>query len=321
MDSLHDKRLILICGKGGVGRSTVGSAIASALARDGKRTLLFEASAKDRFQTLFDGPPIAMTPTELAPNLWAVNTNPSAALREYGLMVLRFERVYNLVFENRLTRYFLRAIPGLDDYSVLGKCWYHTTEHHEHGPVWDTVVFDLPASGHALSMLRVPNVIVNAVPDGPLKRDAVKIQGLLRNPHRTALVLVTLAEDMPANEAKDFAKLATDDLGINVTHLVVNQLYPDHFPTGSPGGQTLRALQDAQPTDSDLRDLTHAGQLGDSRRRLNESYLEDLARHIAAPRILLPFLFTSALHADHIRTLSRYFAAGNRPPPLEFPVP
>jgi anion-transporting ArsA/GET3 family ATPase len=152
--SLFDKRLILVAGKGGVGRSTVSAAIASACARRGRKTLLFQASANDRFGAMFGAAPVGTKVTQLAPNLSAVNTNPAAALEEYGLMVLKFQRVYNLVFENRLTKAFLRAIPGLDDYSVLGKAWYHTTEEKRGKPIWDTVVFDMPASGHSMSLLR-----------------------------------------------------------------------------------------------------------------------------------------------------------------------
>src|SRR5438067_6588764 len=123
-----DRRLILVVGKGGVGRSTVAAAIAGRLAEQGKRTLLFETNANDRFGAYFDRPPVGAEVTELAPNLFAVNTNPAAALAEYGMMVLKFKSIYEMVFENRVTRAFLRAVPGLDDYALLGKAWFHTTE-------------------------------------------------------------------------------------------------------------------------------------------------------------------------------------------------
>src|ERR1041384_5242980 len=106
-----------------------------------------------------------------------------------------------MVFENRVSKAFLRAIPGLDDYALLGKAWYHTTEEKRGAPVWDTVVFDMPAPGHSASMLGVPWVIVEAVPEGPLARDARTIKSLLCDPARTSAVLVTLAAEMPVNEA------------------------------------------------------------------------------------------------------------------------
>src|SRR4051812_44326267 len=179
----------------------MAAAIASACARRGRRTLLYQSNAKDRYGDYFGRAPLGPDPTELAPNLFGLNTSPAHALREYGLMILKFERIYKAIFENRVTKAFLRAIPGLDDYAVLGKAWFHTTEEKRGKPVWDTVVFDMPASGHSISMLRVPWVISETVPEGPLTRDARTIKDLLCDPARTATILVTLAEEMPVNEA------------------------------------------------------------------------------------------------------------------------
>src|SRR5262245_54853352 len=117
--SLFDKRLILVGGKGGVGRSTVAAAIASICASRGRKTLLFEANANDRFGSYFGKPPVGTTITQLGTNLSAVNTTPAAALAEYGLMILKFKTVYDMIFENRITKAFIRAIPGLDDYALL----------------------------------------------------------------------------------------------------------------------------------------------------------------------------------------------------------
>jgi anion-transporting ArsA/GET3 family ATPase len=310
MGSLFEKRLILVLGKWGVGRSTVSAALAAATARHGRRTLLYEANAKDRYASFFNGPAVGSQPTELRRNLFAVNTNPTEALHEYGLMVLRFERVYKLVFENRLTRYFLRAIPGLDDYSILGKAWYHTKETRWGRPAWDTLVFDMPASGHALSMLRIPSSILKAVPEGPLTRDARSVRELLMDPERTAVVMVTLAEEMPTNEAREFAEILRDELRTPVTHLVVNQVYPDRFPRGSAEDRVLTALADC--ADAELAALAAHGQLGRSRRALNEHYLTRLANSIHAPRVELPYLFRPSLGVAQIDDLSLRLEQGLR---------
>jgi anion-transporting ArsA/GET3 family ATPase len=303
--SLLEKRLILVCGKGGVGRSTVAASIAAATARRGRRTLLFEANANDRFGEYFGKPPLGTQVAPLGPNLFGVNTNPGAALEEYGLMILRFRTVYEMVFENRLTKAFLRAIPGLDEYSILGKAWFHTEEEKRGRPVWDTLVFDLPASGHSVSMLQVPWVIGETVPDGPLTRDARKVQQLLRDPVRTGIVLVTLAEEMPANEARDLTARFDQLMGLRPSHLVVNQLYPLRFPEGSPQDRVLGALLADGKTDDRLRALALHGDLARSRRQLNERYLGLLAATVPARQVHLPLLFTPTLGPAEIDYLSR----------------
>lgn len=304
--SLLEKRLILVCGKGGVGRSTVAASVAAATARRGRKTLLFEANASDRFGEYFGKPPLDAAIAPLAPNLFGVNTSPAAALEEYGLMILRFKTVYEMVFENRLTKAFLRAIPGLDDYALLGKAWFHTEEEKRGRPVWDTLVFDLPASGHSVNMLRVPWVIGETVPDGPLTRDARKVQQLLRDPVRTGIVLVTLAEEMPANEARDLTARFDQLMGLRPSHLVVNQLYPLRFAEGSPQDKVLGALVGS---DGRLDDRLHAlamhGDLAKSRRQLNERYLGILSATVPAPQVHLPLLFTPTLGPPEIDYLSR----------------
>lgn len=302
MIDLGDRRLVLVLGKGGVGRSTIAAALAGNHAARGKKTLLFETNANDRFGSYFDKSPVGTTVTELAPNLSAVNTNPAAALEEYGLMVLKFKSVYEMVFENRITKAFLRAIPGLDDYAMLGKAWFHTEEEKRGRPVWDTVVFDLPASGHSVSMLRIPWVITETVPEGPLTRDARSIKQLLTDPRRTCAIIVTLAEEMPVNEAIELEQKLTA-LGIVPQHVICNQMYPDHFPAGSPVTKVLDALVADPSLPSPLREVTAHSQLSRDRRSLNTHYLAELRARAKAPVTELPIIFTPQLSPAQVRSL------------------
>lgn len=304
-----DRRLILVVGKGGVGRSTVAAAIAGKRAAMGKRTLLFETNANDRFGAYFGKPAVGETPSQLAPNLWAVNATPASALAEYGMMILRWKSVYEMVFENRVSKAFLRAIPGLDDYALLGKAWYHTTEEKRGVPVWDTVVFDMPASGHSVSMLRVPWVIVETVPEGPLTRDARTVKSLLCDPARTSAVLVTLAEEMPVNEAIELEAKLTG-LGIVPQQLLVNQVFPRHFPPGTPVARVLDALV-AEPgaLAPPLAQLAAHAELSRARRALNERYLGELHARARTKVDELPMLFTATLGIADVQQLGERIAA------------
>jgi anion-transporting ArsA/GET3 family ATPase len=296
--NLADKRLILCVGKGGVGRSTVAAALAGKLARSGKKVLLFEMNANDRFGNYFDKPAVGTDVVQLAPNLSAVNATPATALAEYGMMVLRWKSVYEMIFENRVTKAFIRAVPGMDDYAILGKAWFHTTETKWGKPLYDVVVFDMPASGHSYSMLRVPWAITDTVPEGPLTRDAATVKQLLTDPARTACVMVTLAEEMPVNEALELeAKLTA--LGIPPQIVIANQIYPDHFAEGSPVAKVLDTLI-AGPTESPLAELVAHGSLSRDRRRLNEHYLALLKRRTKIPVAELPMVFSQKLGPAHL---------------------
>jgi anion-transporting ArsA/GET3 family ATPase len=301
---LFDKRLLVVVGKGGVGRTKVAAGLAAWLARRGRRTLLYQANAKEKLSQLFGGPRVGQTIVPLRENLWAVNTNPNAALHEYGVMVLRYETIYRMVLENKVAKSLLRAIPGLDDYSIVGKLWWHTTEERAPGvPRWDTVVFDAPATGHAGSMLRIPRVILEAVPDGPLTRDAVKVRALLEDPARTAAVLVTLAEDMPVTESIELhARIR--ELDISLPWLVVNQLYPDRFDPSHAPGRVLGAMA---TTASELPEVIGAlerARLLAARRQLNETYLARLRGALKLAEAQLPLLFARTIGPAEIDHLS-----------------
>jgi len=292
-------------GKGGVGRTTVSAAIGAALARRGRKTLLFQSNARKQLAQILGGPPVGEAVVPMRDHLWAVRTNPNAALHEYGLMVLRYETIYRMVLENKVAKSLVRAIPGVDDYSIVGKCWWHTTEKEPDGrPRWDTVVFDGPATGHAVTMLRIPRAILSAVPEGPLTRDAVKVRELLEDPARCAVVLVTLAEEMPTNETVELAARLRE-LDLHPSWLVVNQLYPDRFPRGSATGRVLEAaLAGGAADDPGLAPLVRPARTLAIRRALNERYLGRLRAELGLPEVDLPILFAPVIGPAEIETLS-----------------
>jgi len=227
--TLLDRRLLIVTGKGGVGKSTVSAALALAATRAGKRVLVCEVNAQERVAPLLGEPPAGGTIREALPGLSTVNVTPQDAMREYGLMVLRFRTIYEAVFENRLVRYFLRVIPSLAELVMLGKILNEAKAEEEGRPRWDLVLVDAPATGHAVQLLRVPSALVDTVPAGPLRRDAEWMQAMLVDPARTSLVIVTLPEEMPVNEAIDLDAQVRGVLGIHRAALVVNAMPETRF--------------------------------------------------------------------------------------------
>ncbi|HKA88556.1 MAG TPA: ArsA family ATPase [Haliangiales bacterium] len=290
---LHQKRLVVVVGKGGTGRTTVAAALAVLLSQRGRNVLLYQANSKEKLSGLLGGPPVGQAIVRLRDRLWAVNPNPADTIHEYGVMILRYETIYRMVFENRLSKALVRAIPGIDDYALLGKMWFHTTEESAGRWKYDTVVFDAPATGHASTMLRIPRAILHAVPEGPLTRDAQKVRALLEDPARTATLLCTLAEEMPTNETIELAERLEKEIKIRPSGVVVNQLYPDRFDDGTAAGLVLDAL--SLEADADLAPMVARARLSRDRRELNEIYLERLRRELPLPLTELPMIFRPSL--------------------------
>jgi len=154
--SLLGHRFLFVVGKGGVGKTTVGAAIALAAASKGKRVLLAMCNAKERVSAILGVPPVGAHNVTVMPNLDVVNMMPREALEEYGLMVLRSRTLFKAVFESNVVSALLRGTPGIEAWSMLGKAYFHTKETLRDGrPRYDLVIVDAPATGHGLEMRRV----------------------------------------------------------------------------------------------------------------------------------------------------------------------
>jgi len=247
----------------------------------------------------------------LAPGIDGVNITPASSLVEYGVKVLRSEMVSRALFENRAVRGLLGAIPGLDAYALLGKAWFHTTEMRDGRPRYDLVVFDGPASGHAALMLRIPQAILNAMPRGPLSADAKEIKALLQDPERAALVIVTLAEELPARETLELAAQARDVLAVPLGPVVVNALPTDAL--SAPAVDAVMAASGRGATTDDksggpLR-ATLAMAVGvRAHREAADRVLEGLKRDLGLPMITLPRIPTAEIGPAIIASLTPHLA-------------
>ena len=227
---LDDKRLIVVTGKGGVGKTTVSAALALRSARAGRRTLVCEVNTQERVSALLGKAPVGPEVTAVDENLWCVDVRPQEAMREYALMVLRFESIYSAVFENRLVRYFLRFIPSLQELVLLGKILFHLKEKRPDGS-WrfDQVIIDAPATGHAITFLSVPQVLLDTIPPGAMANEVGWMRESLVDRATTAVVLVSLPEDLPVNETIELHEALTKRVKMHPRVVVLNGFIDERF--------------------------------------------------------------------------------------------
>lgn len=215
------KRFLFVTGKGGVGKTTASVALARAIAENGRRVLL---TVTEPVQV-----PSLLGVSELRTEVMPVNERlsvcllePEVALRQYGELMLHNRRLHQALFENRYSRSFLAAIPGLYPWAMLGKAWFHASHDTPGGPTrFDCVVFDAPATGHGLEMLRVPKVISEAATPGILKRDADAAWQMFQDPEQTGVVVVTLPEELPVQESLELVE-EVERLGLHVSDVILN---------------------------------------------------------------------------------------------------
>lgn len=218
-DTLASRRLLVVSGKGGVGRSTVALLVAKELASRGRRVLLATTGTDDRLAALCGLDALSESPQSPSAGLSLMRLTPSRSVREYAEMVLFSRRIARAIFENKVVRRLLSAIPGMEDFAVLGKVWHEATRAHN----YDHVVFDGPASGHLKTTLRAPASIADTLSQGPLAKEAKSMLDSLRDPTQVGLVLVALPQSWPLTELSELVKELQTAPGVPSAALVVNQ--------------------------------------------------------------------------------------------------
>ena len=306
VDDFLARRFLFVTGKGGVGKTTVVAVLAERFARAGKRVLIAETSPKEHLSTLFGRGSLPTQITELMPRVFGVLLDANVALKEYGALVLKSERLVGALFDNKLVNGFFHGAPGLKEWALLGKAWYHSTETLADGsPRFDVVILDAPATGHGLDMLRVPKTIIELSPPGVLRTDAEKAWTQFRDPQKSGVVVVSLPEEMPTNESIELCAALENELGLPLLSLIVNQVVPSVF---SPAERdALAAVEEPLGTDAAAQALG-AGIRRAAREQVQAASLERLGS-LGAPMLELPFLSAGVHDARAIASLSAALSA------------
>ena len=182
-------------GKGGVGKSTVLAALATAAARAGKRPLIVELGAHTSSSHLFHGPDVGYEPSEVVPGVFASRVQFEPALVDYIASRLKLRPIAGLVAKNRSLRGLFMAAPGVDEIVT-----FHRVAQLAADERWSPILVDLESTGHALMFFDLPSVLEVFLKDGPLRQIVDSASELVRDERRCALHIVTVPEPLAVNE-------------------------------------------------------------------------------------------------------------------------
>src|SRR4051794_28272799 len=300
MASLIDKRLMVVTGKGGTGKTTVAAALGLLAARAGKRTVVCEVAEQERLAALFGVAPIGHIERELAPGLAGVSIAPERAKSEWLRHQLKSGALAGMLGHSRIFQYLTAAAPGLSELVTMGAIWdLAQLERRLGGAVYDLAIVDAPATGHGIALLRSPKTFADIARVGPIHRQAMRIHDFVTNPEVTGVLAVALPEEMPVNETIELGERLEAELGASMDAVVVNGLYPDRF--------TNDEAKRIASVDGD----NAAAALGEHRRaRAQRAELRRLKGAVDAPVATLPFLFEADLASEGLEQLSRDLEAG-----------
>lgn len=284
LTELTASHLVIVAGKGGVGKTTVTAVLARAAADAGQRVLVIELDGKRALD-------------ELLPGVEVRHISAATSLEEY-LLEHGFERIAKRLTSSGVIDVVGTAAPGIDDLVVLGKI-----KQLERTGDWDLIVVDGPAAGHAITFLTSAAGLLDAVGNGPVHDQARDVVAMLGDPLRCRIVLVTLPETTPVNELIDTASTVVDRVGVELGPLVIDQVdtsapLPD--PADVSFGRATVQVDDARA----------AGDFRRARRAVQDAELDRLAACLPLRQIHVRALPVAGLTADDVAVLAGELSAG-----------
>jgi anion-transporting ArsA/GET3 family ATPase len=232
---LLSRRLLVVTGKGGVGKTTVAAALGLVAARAGKRTIVAEVARRGDVASAFDREGAApFEEIELAPGLFHISIDPRDALDEYLRDQLPRGPMADLLSRSRVFGLLAAATPGMRELLTVGKLWElaQLDRRTPGADPYDLVVVDAPATGHGVAVLTAPRTFAAAAGSGPVARQGRKIDATLSDPEQTAVVAVAHAEELAVTETGELRASLRESMGLQIERVVANALDPDRFDDG-----------------------------------------------------------------------------------------
>lgn len=294
--------VVIVAGKGGVGKTTVAAALALSAARAGVDTLLVDIEATGALPALFGRTePLGYRPVTLAEPAGGATVRgrsltPDDALLEY-LEDHGLRRVSRRMLATGTLDLVATAIPGIRDILILGK-----VRQLEQSGDSGLIIVDAPAAGHAVAFLASARGLLDAIPVGPIRTQSAQVDAMLTDPTRCQVLLVTLPEETPVNEAVETAFHLEDRAGIKLGPIVANGVFPQlDLPEDVPAAA---AAGGAHLDGAELEHLAAAATFRLRRQDLQRRQLTRLSERLPLPQLVLPYLWTTNLGPSDVGQLA-----------------
>jgi len=223
---LASRQLLVVTGKGGVGKTAVSAVLGRAFAERGKRVLVVEVDPRENLHQMLGVPPTGGEILPAGERLWVQNLKPRQVLDSVVRERLTIDFLANRVLASPVYHHFADGAPGLTELAILGHALRLVRGIEKHAPKLDLIVLDAPATGHGVRLLASPLLVADVIRQGPFADMASELAVMISDPMRCGIVAVTLAEEMPVQEVLEMREALRVQVKKDPEALIVNGLYP-----------------------------------------------------------------------------------------------
>jgi hypothetical protein len=304
MTPLLARRLIVVTGKGGAGKTTIATALGLLAARQGRRTLVAEVGERQHIPGLLGRPEPAQAGIEvdLAPGLSGISIDPDRALADW-LRALGGRVSARVLLSSNTFQYFVAAAPGAREVLSMVKL-LELSENEDRpgrkrkGDAYDLVILDAPATGHALALLSSPRTFAGLARVGPIAAQTRLVSDLLKDPERSGYVAVAQGTEMAVAETLELREGLHSELGRELDLVVANAALPRRFDERELS--RIAAVSGSHPTTRAASVAAHAVH---QRGRAQNNQLARMRRHHEHV-LRVPFVFAAGLDEAALQRLA-----------------
>ncbi len=316
-EALSSSNVVMVTGKGGVGKTTAAASIALASVASGRRTMLVEVEGRQGFSRTFETGPWDYQPREFRPDLWGMAIDPTDAVYEYLDRFYGLKRVHWMMERSHALDFVTTAAPGLRDLLLLGKIYDLEIQRRSDGRRrYDLIVVDAPPTGRIVPFLKAPEGVTEIVRVGPIQRQAGAMWEMLLNPRRLRAVVVTLLEEMPVRETVE-GIAALREAGVDIGPVLANQVVVPRL-SSSAAAEAHRLGRDELQTRVTDAGARMSGRTTDlllelitshrDRIDLQAGLRDELANSCGLPVLALPLLTGSTFGVPDLEVLADLIA-------------
>lgn len=219
-------KILIVCGKGGVGKTTLSLALAMRHAAQGRKVVVVTSHPLPEVAVTVSLEGLAQHSPAAARNLFVVHLDPRILLAEVVEQNFPVPMLARAVLQSDIYKNLVEVAPGLKEFYFLARLQLLAEHKSRYNlPDYDMLLWDAPATGHFLSTLRAAKNF-EVYLSGPLAGAGADMQRFFSNAANVTVLPVTTLEEMAMEETLDMCRALDTEFGLRASSVLLNQVSP-----------------------------------------------------------------------------------------------